>query len=279
MVHDGADHATGTAPCPSLPATRPSAPPGSELVLAEAGREAHEGTVDRVGSLVRAARQLEVEPRQCVVVEEAIAGVAVGRAGEFGLVVGIDRASRGDDLLSYGAHVVVTEPVGTPGMTHRDRQGTRTIREWAHDGSCVPGPNSACAEPHLGTADGVLLRPHPMHAGREKCPEGLVQLCRLSCCEIDPKAPDGHGPGRGGIDELQPLIARYGHAARSWCIAFEHQRYHVTVRRRADSCCRSGGVGGRECSRSRLHDAVAVRDSRRADHARLASRYPRHRRP
>ena len=60
-------------------------------------------------SFLRAAQQLDVEPRHCVVIEDAVAGVAAGRAGRFGLVVGIDRAGRGDDLLSHGADVVVTD--------------------------------------------------------------------------------------------------------------------------------------------------------------------------
>jgi beta-phosphoglucomutase family hydrolase len=53
-----------------------------------------------------AAHSLGVEPTAAVVVEDALAGVAAGRAGGFGLVVGVDRGM-GADLISAGADVVV----------------------------------------------------------------------------------------------------------------------------------------------------------------------------
>lgn len=56
-----------------------------------------------------AAQSLGVRPSRTVVVEDAIAGVAAGRAGGFGLVVGVDREGRGDALRTHGADVVVTD--------------------------------------------------------------------------------------------------------------------------------------------------------------------------
>jgi beta-phosphoglucomutase-like phosphatase (HAD superfamily) len=44
-----------------------------------------------------------------VVVEDAIAGVQAGRAGGFGLVVGVDREGHGDTLRIHGADVVVND--------------------------------------------------------------------------------------------------------------------------------------------------------------------------
>ena len=55
------------------------------------------------------ARALGVEPIQAAVFEDALAGVAAGRAGGFGWVVGVDRADHADDLRSHGADVVVTD--------------------------------------------------------------------------------------------------------------------------------------------------------------------------
>jgi beta-phosphoglucomutase family hydrolase len=55
------------------------------------------------------ARALGVEPGQAVVFEDAVAGVAAGRAGEFGYVVGVDRVGHADDLRAHGASVVVTD--------------------------------------------------------------------------------------------------------------------------------------------------------------------------
>lgn len=62
-----------------------------------------------------AARQLGVAPERAVVVEDALAGVASGRAGGFGLVVGAnraepaDQAARAGELRAHGADVVVTD--------------------------------------------------------------------------------------------------------------------------------------------------------------------------
>lgn len=56
-----------------------------------------------------AAHELGVEPRHAVVVEDAVSGVEAGRAGRFGLVIGIDRTNQGDLLLQHGADVVVKD--------------------------------------------------------------------------------------------------------------------------------------------------------------------------
>jgi beta-phosphoglucomutase family hydrolase len=55
------------------------------------------------------ARALGVAPAQAVVFEDAVAGVAAGRAGDFGYVVGVDRVGHADDLRAHGADIVVTD--------------------------------------------------------------------------------------------------------------------------------------------------------------------------
>ncbi|MCZ2860963.1 HAD family hydrolase [Blastococcus sp. VKM Ac-2987] len=55
------------------------------------------------------ARALGVEPGEAVVFEDAIAGVAAGRAGNFASVVGVDRVGQADGLREAGADVVVTD--------------------------------------------------------------------------------------------------------------------------------------------------------------------------
>jgi beta-phosphoglucomutase family hydrolase len=57
------------------------------------------------------AKRLGVSPRQAVVFEDAVAGVAAGRAGDFGFVVGVDRVGHAEDLRQAGADVVVEDPV------------------------------------------------------------------------------------------------------------------------------------------------------------------------
>ena len=55
------------------------------------------------------ARALGVGPAQAAVFEDAIAGVEAGRAGNFALVVGVDRVGQADELARHGADVVVTD--------------------------------------------------------------------------------------------------------------------------------------------------------------------------
>ena len=60
-------------------------------------------------TFLEAAKILGVEPARAVVVEDAISGVEAGRAGEFGLVIGVDRKGEGDALQKHGADVVVRD--------------------------------------------------------------------------------------------------------------------------------------------------------------------------
>jgi beta-phosphoglucomutase family hydrolase len=55
------------------------------------------------------ARAVDAEPAVCAVFEDALAGVEAGRAGGFGLVVGVDRRSEADALRAHGAGLVVTD--------------------------------------------------------------------------------------------------------------------------------------------------------------------------
>ncbi|MFF2779563.1 HAD family hydrolase [Streptomyces sp. NPDC058052] len=59
---------------------------------------------------LHAAHALGVRPRDCAVVEDALAGVLAGSRGRFGLVVGVDRTPdrhTSDALRAHGAHLVV----------------------------------------------------------------------------------------------------------------------------------------------------------------------------
>ncbi len=60
-------------------------------------------------TFLAAARELGVEARRAAVFEDALAGVAAGRSGGFGVVVGVDRAGQADALREHGADVVVSD--------------------------------------------------------------------------------------------------------------------------------------------------------------------------
>jgi beta-phosphoglucomutase family hydrolase len=55
------------------------------------------------------ARALGLKPTAATVFEDALAGVAAGRAGGFGFVVGVDRAGQAEALKQHGADIVVTD--------------------------------------------------------------------------------------------------------------------------------------------------------------------------
>ena len=56
-----------------------------------------------------AARLLDTPPENCAVFEDALAGVAAGRAGNFGIVVGVDRVGQAEALSANGADIVVQD--------------------------------------------------------------------------------------------------------------------------------------------------------------------------
>lgn len=55
------------------------------------------------------AARLGVDPSQTVVVEDATSGVAAGAAGDFAVVIGVDRGAGAEALLAHGATFVVSD--------------------------------------------------------------------------------------------------------------------------------------------------------------------------
>jgi HAD superfamily hydrolase (TIGR01509 family) len=91
-------------------------------VLVAAGIEGfYEGRIDGVAereglkekpapdTFLAGARALGVAPTQAAVFEDALAGVATGRAGGFACVVGVDRVGQADRLRGRGASIVVSD--------------------------------------------------------------------------------------------------------------------------------------------------------------------------
>jgi beta-phosphoglucomutase family hydrolase len=60
-------------------------------------------------TFLEAARMLGVAASESAVFEDALAGVAAGRAGNFGFVVGVDRVGQADALRAHGADIVVQD--------------------------------------------------------------------------------------------------------------------------------------------------------------------------
>jgi beta-phosphoglucomutase family hydrolase len=60
-------------------------------------------------SYLAAAKELGVTAAEAAVYEDALAGVESGRAGNFALVVGVDRVGQADELRAHGADIVVKD--------------------------------------------------------------------------------------------------------------------------------------------------------------------------
>jgi HAD superfamily hydrolase (TIGR01509 family) len=72
-------------------------------------REEHLKGKPAPDTFLAAAKKLGVEPSAAAVFEDALAGVAAGRAGKFGVVVGVNRADQAAALAEHGADIVVSD--------------------------------------------------------------------------------------------------------------------------------------------------------------------------
>ena len=75
-------------------------------MVAESGHIAGKPSPD---TYLHAANLLGLTAAECVVVEDAHSGVQAGRAGNFGLVLGVDRGAGAKQLLDSGADLVVDD--------------------------------------------------------------------------------------------------------------------------------------------------------------------------
>jgi beta-phosphoglucomutase family hydrolase len=72
-------------------------------------REEHLPGKPAPDTYLRGAELLNADPANAAVFEDAISGVQAGRAGHFGLVVGVDRIGHAEALRDNGADVVVKD--------------------------------------------------------------------------------------------------------------------------------------------------------------------------
>ncbi len=60
-------------------------------------------------TFLAAAHTLGLSPDAAAVFEDALSGVAAGRAGQFGVVIGVDRVGQAEQLRAHGADRVVED--------------------------------------------------------------------------------------------------------------------------------------------------------------------------
>ncbi len=80
-------------------------------------------------TFLHAASVVGATPPKAVVVEDAVSGVRAGRAGEFGLVLGVDRGAGAATLTDAGADVVVSDLAETLPTGHGHEPGTENRAE------------------------------------------------------------------------------------------------------------------------------------------------------
>jgi len=70
---------------------------------------------------IQAAKRLQSNPSESVVVEDAVSGVQAGKNGKFTLVIGVARENNEDELKNNGADIVINNFEGIM---------TKDIEEW-----------------------------------------------------------------------------------------------------------------------------------------------------
>jgi len=112
-----------------------------------------------------AARRLDAEPTRTVVVEDAISGVRAGRAGGFGLVIGIDRVGTASALRENGADLVLESfddrslSLIRSWFAHSSDRLPSAIREWDALDRRLEGKRPALFLDYDGTLTPIVSRP------------------------------------------------------------------------------------------------------------------------
>ena len=187
-------------------------------------------------TFLEAARRLGVKPSRAAVVEDAISGVQAGKAGDFGLVVGVSRSGQPELLRESGADVVVSDlselsletseqgmsTIALPAFENLDelwtRIGKRRVAVFLdYDGTLTPiveRPDLAVlSEDMRATLTALAARcPVLVISGRERGDVerlvGLKGLIYAGCHGFDIAGPEGAGLPHEKVVGYAPIIAQ-----------------------------------------------------------------------
>jgi alpha,alpha-trehalase len=190
--------------------------------------------IDRLGlagkpapdAFLEAARRAEAAPARTVVLEDALSGVAAGRAGGFGLVIGVDRAGQRDALLRHGADLVVSDlstvevaalPAALASLPEIARriQGRRLCMFLDYDGTLtpiVPRPQDAVLSEAMRDTIGRLAARCTVAivTGRSlEVVKDFLRLDGLTCAAehgFDIAEPGGRRVHPEGIESFLPTL-------------------------------------------------------------------------
>jgi len=188
---------------------------------------------------LEAARRVDAKPSWSVVVEDAISGVRAGRAGGFGLVIGIDRVGAAMALRENGADLVFESfdhrslevirawfvhsakrrpsAIGAWAALHHEIEGRRPVLFLDYDGTLTP----IVSRPELAVLSDerrALLKrvaariPTAIISGRGrrdvKDLVGIPELAYAGSHGFDILGPDGTSVDHAVADWIEPLISR-----------------------------------------------------------------------
>ena len=177
------------------------------IVDGQTARDANLPGKPQPDTFLRAANDLGVEPHNAVVVEDAISGVQAGRAGKFGLVVGVDRHGHRDELIDAGADVVIGDLHELDLGERRDRPRTlvymggedhhkgkrATLTTLGNGYMAIRGTASEIKTGHRGAPGayiaGIFNRLTSTVQGRTQVHESMVNLPHWAA--LDVKFADG----------------------------------------------------------------------------------------
>jgi trehalose 6-phosphate phosphatase len=113
-------------------------------------------------TFVEAARRLEVSPDKAAVIEDAAAGVKAGKAGGFGLVIGISRNGQPELLRENGADIVVSD-LSELRLAREDRGAGRfaplAVEKMAEVNARIAGRRIVVFLDYDGTLTPIVERP------------------------------------------------------------------------------------------------------------------------
>ncbi|MGA1824615.1 MAG: trehalose-phosphatase, partial [bacterium] len=177
---------------------------------------------------VTAARGLGLKVEECVVVEDAVAGVEAGSKGGFGLVIGVDRIGHAHQLAEKGADVVVPDlsmvrvqtnkeelpsALGNMGEIEKRLKGKQMALFLDYDGTLspiVPHPEDAFLAEDMrnnlldlgGLCRVVIISGRDLQDVRERV--GLENLYYAGSHGFDMKGPHGGGVLQEKATEFLP---------------------------------------------------------------------------
>lgn len=134
------------------------------------------------------AKRLHVEPGETVIVEDAVSGVQAGRAGQFGLVIGIDRSHMRASLRRNGAHLVTQSLADVPveqidaWFSHRGDRLPSALASWNQLEEQLSGKRVAVFLDYDGTLTPIVDRPEQAILSEEmrQVLQELAAVCTTS---------------------------------------------------------------------------------------------------